>query len=168
MEECVKLGLCNSIGVSNFNCQMILDLLTYAKIPPAINQIELHPYNTQEEFIQFLKDWGIAITAYSPLTNPGGTDLVKLKKVVLDEPLIKKLAKKYQKSPGQIVLNWGFNREYSIITKSVNNNRIQENYDSLKFEMEGNDYKDINSLNLNERLYDSIINPQYMNVPVWK
>ena len=71
MEECVRLGLTRSIGVSNFNCQMLCDLMSYCKIKPAILQLESHPYLPQTDLINFCQRYGIQITAYSPLCRGG-------------------------------------------------------------------------------------------------
>jgi len=72
MEEVVELGMAKSIGVSNFNVQLLWDMLTYCKIKPVVNQIELHPLNTQPELIRFLKDMDILPVAYTPIARPGG------------------------------------------------------------------------------------------------
>ena len=69
MEELVKKGLTKSIGVSNFNVQSLLDMLTYCEIPPACNQIELHPYLVQENLVEFMKKNSIQPTAYCPLKS---------------------------------------------------------------------------------------------------
>jgi diketogulonate reductase-like aldo/keto reductase len=72
MEKLVENGLVKSIGVSNFTVMMIIDLLSYAKIKPVINQVEVHPYNSQQELVDFCHKQGIQVTAYSPL---GSSDL---------------------------------------------------------------------------------------------
>lgn len=71
MEECVRLGLTRSIGVSNFNCQMLCDMMSYCKIKPAVLQLESHPYLTQTDLITFCQRYGIQITCYSPLCRGG-------------------------------------------------------------------------------------------------
>ena len=73
MESCVNKGLCKSIGVSNFNTQILLDLLSYADIKPVCNQIELHPYLIQEDLVNFCLKYGIQCVAYSPLCGGGLT-----------------------------------------------------------------------------------------------
>lgn len=65
MEELVAQGLVKHIGVSNFNTQLLRDLLSYAKVKPAVLQVELHPYNTQERLLTQAKEWGIAVTGFS-------------------------------------------------------------------------------------------------------
>ena len=67
LEDQVKAGKVKSIGVSNFNVQLLLDLLSYAEIKPVCNQIEVHPYLTQEDLIGFCQKYGVEVVAYSPL-----------------------------------------------------------------------------------------------------
>jgi len=90
MEELVKKGLVKSIGVANFTTTMLLDLLTYTKLAPVMNQIELHPYNTQTELIDYCTYKNIAVTAYSPLGHEGPQ--------LFNEVIIKELASKYKKN----------------------------------------------------------------------
>lgn len=154
MEKLVKKGLVKSIGVCNFTTMMIVDLLTYAKIKPAINQIELHPYNTQEELVTFCQRQKIAVTAYSPLGNPGlpgrhGPNL-------LEEPTIKKLAKKYKKTPAQILLNWALGRGTIAIPKSLHPERIKENIEIFDFKLTKGEQSQISSLNKNYRVVNPI------------
>lgn len=73
-ERCQKEGLCKAIGVSNFNCQSLMDLLSFAEIKPVINQIEVSPYLTQVDLIEWCQKMGVQITAYSPLCR-GGKDV---------------------------------------------------------------------------------------------
>ncbi len=95
MENLVKKGLVKSIGVSNFSTIMLVDLLTYAKIKPVMNQVELHPYLTQEKLVAFCAYKEIAVTAYSPLGRSGVKETEGPK--LFDEPIVKELARKYKK-----------------------------------------------------------------------
>ena len=148
MEELVKQGLVKSIGVANFNTLMLVDLLTYIKIKPVMNQIELHPYNTQTELIEFCKYNAINVTAYSPLGRQGeNTQGPKL----FDEPLIQQLAKKYKKSLSQILLSWAISRGTIAIPKSTTLERISENGNIYDFEMNKEEVDILSSLNKNIR-----------------
>lgn len=161
MEDLVKKGLVKSIGISNFTVMMIVDLLTYAKIKPVVNQIEVHPYNSQVELINFCHSQKIAITAYSPLggqPQPGGIHL-------LDEDIIKKLAKKYNKSPSQIVLNWGVNRNTIVIPKSTHPDRILENSQIFDFKLTKEEQQQIDNLNQDYRTCDPI---NFWDIPYFK
>ena len=103
MERMVKLGLTKSIGVSNCQLTMLLDIFTYAKIKPVTNQIEVHPYFVRKELVDFHKKLNVTITAFGPLSAPNYDYLRELvgigKTSPLDDPIIKDLAKKYSKSP---------------------------------------------------------------------
>ena len=90
-----------SIGVSNFNCQLLFDLLSYCEIPPAVNQIELHPYLPQLEHVKYLNRVKIIPEAYSPLGAPGTIGVPRAdQKVLLENEIVKELAAKYGKSAG--------------------------------------------------------------------
>jgi alcohol dehydrogenase (NADP+) len=154
MEELVKLGLVKSIGISNFNTQSILDLLTYCKIKPVVNQIELHPYNSQDNFIKFLNHHNILATAYSPLGTPG--HLKSADPIILEDKVITDLSKKYNKTPAQIILNWGIARGTVVIPKSVSEKRIVENIEALVFNLENEDIEILNRLNVNYRFVNPI------------
>jgi diketogulonate reductase-like aldo/keto reductase len=153
MEKLVKKGLVKSIGVCNFTAMMVVDLLTYAKIKPVVNQIELHPYNSQQELIKFCQSKGVAITAYSPLGNPGleGRQGPSL----LEEPIVKKLGKKYKKTPAQILINWALCRQTIVIPKSLHNSRILENIEVFDFELSDQEQQELALLNRNFR----VVNP---------
>lgn len=107
MEECCKLGLTKSIGLSNFNSQQIERVLSIAKIKPVMNQVECHPNLNQRKLRNFCKERGIVITAYSPLGSPKRS-WVKPDdpQVAIEHPTIIKIGKKYHKSPAQIVLRY--------------------------------------------------------------
>ncbi|KAL1935515.1 hypothetical protein VTP01DRAFT_4655 [Rhizomucor pusillus] len=125
-----------AIGVSNFSVSNLEKLLKTAKIVPAVNQVELHPYLPQDELLEFCKKHGIHVTAYSPL---GSTDSPLLK----DEKILA-IAKKYNKTPAQIILSWGVQRGTSVIPKSVSESRIIENFQDVV--LEDKDFKVLNSI----------------------
>ncbi|KAI7905138.1 NADP-dependent oxidoreductase domain-containing protein [Cokeromyces recurvatus] len=140
MEKLVKDGKARSIGVSNFTIPMLEDLLSKCDIPPAVNQVEIHPALPQEELLAYCKSKNIVLTAYSPLGNPGYRGAFK----TMEEPIIFELAKKYNKTPVQILLNWGVNRGYAVIPKSVTPSRIKDNL--TYFKMEDDDIEAVTAL----------------------
>ena len=161
MEDLVTKGLVKSIGVSNFTVMMLVDLLNYAKVKPVVNQIELHPYNSQVELVDFCHSQNIAVTAYSPLSGqpqPGGINL-------FDEAIITSLAQKYNKTPSQIILNWGINRNTIVIPKSTHPARILENSQIFDFSLTKEEQQQIDSLNRNYRTCDPI---NFWNIPYFK
>ncbi|ORZ22535.1 NADP-dependent oxidoreductase domain-containing protein [Absidia repens] len=141
MEKLVDLGLAKSIGVSNFTIPLLDDILSKGKIAPAVNQVELHPYLAQEDLVQYSKQKGIILTAYAPLGNPGMAGKFGEKIDLLQDPVIIRLAEKYNKQPGQILLNWGLNRGYAVIPKSTNEERIKANL--VYFKMDQEDIDDL-------------------------
>eukprot|EP00871_Galdieria_phlegrea_P004819 jgi/Galph1/5338/GphlegSOOS_G3970.1 len=120
MEMLVRNGLVKNIGVSNFHIVELLDLLTYCEILPAVNQIELHVYNQQEDLRAFCEKQNIHVTAYSPL----GSGRVG----PLQDPVINQYAKQLEKTPAQVCLGWALQKGVSVIPKSVTPKRIEENF----------------------------------------
>ncbi|KAI8067223.1 NADP-dependent oxidoreductase domain-containing protein [Thamnidium elegans] len=131
MEKLVNEKKARSIGVSNFTIPMLEDLLSKCSIPPAVNQVEITTALPQEELLAYCKSKNILLTAYSPLGNPG---YKKDSRATLDDPVILDIAKKYNKSPAQVVLNWGVNRGYAVIPKSTTPARIEANFTYFKLE----------------------------------
>eukprot|EP00826_Nyctotherus_ovalis_P057758 TRINITY_DN7904_c0_g2_i4.p1 TRINITY_DN7904_c0_g2~~TRINITY_DN7904_c0_g2_i4.p1 ORF type:complete len:292 (+),score=86.39 TRINITY_DN7904_c0_g2_i4:107-982(+) len=162
MEACVRKGLCKRIGVSNFNCQLILDLLSYAEIPPYVNQIELHPYCAQRKFVKYCLANGIKPMAYGPLAagKTLGSDL-------LGEPVIVELAEKYKKTPGQICLQWGMANQHLVIPRTKTVARLKENMESINFIIDPEDLKKIDALDRKSRLYLSSVDMLMEGVPIF-
>lgn len=133
MEELVKEGLVKSIGVSNFTAPMLLDLLSYARTPPVINQIELHPYLQQPELVEFCHYKNVAVTAYSPLGSPGG--LRSGDPVLLEDKTIQTIARNHGKSPAQVLIRWALQRNTVAIPKSTDSEHIRDNISVFDFEI---------------------------------
>ncbi|KAI8061019.1 NADP-dependent oxidoreductase domain-containing protein [Gongronella butleri] len=132
MEKLLEGGRVKTIGVSNFTIPMLERLLENCTIPPAINEIEVHPSLPNTELVEFCQKKGIAVCAYCPLANPD----VYGKMSVLDDPRTAEIAKKYDLTPGQLLLNWGVARGYAVIPKSVTPSRIVQNIKTVKLEKE--------------------------------
>lgn len=132
MEELVKAGLARSIGVANFTVPMLIDLLSYATTPPAVNQVELHPYLQQKRLVEFCQYRGITMTAYSPLGRPGSASESDLP-VIINDPAVTRIAAAHGKTPSQILLRWGMERDTIVIPKSTHPERIRENIGVFDF-----------------------------------
>ncbi|KAK9874986.1 hypothetical protein WA026_005801 [Henosepilachna vigintioctopunctata] len=152
MEKINKLGLAKSIGISNFNEDQINRLLESASIVPQTNQIECHPYLTQKKLSAFCKSKGITITAYSPLGCPDRPWAKPDDPLLLDDPKIREIADKYNKSPAQIVLRYQIQQEHIVIPKSVTKSRIRENFDIFDFELKEEDMKLIDTFDCDGRI----------------
>lgn len=152
MENLVKLGLVKSIGVANFTTMMLQDLMAYAKITPVMNQIELHPYNAQQDLVNYCHYRGIAVTAYSPTGRMG----VELSNPIRlhENPVVKKIAAKHNKSVPQILINWAIERGTMVIPKSVTPERIKENIEVFDFQLDNTDMNELNSLDKGLRYVD--------------
>lgn len=142
MESYVREGKIRSIGVSNFNPNHLEDLLSYAEIRPVINQIEVHPYMSQEENIAFNRNLGIQIEAWGPF-GQGDIDIV-------GNPTLQSLAKKYQKTISQIVLRWIIQRGLITIPR-CKPNHFTENLEVMQFSLTDDDMQFINGMNQNHR-----------------
>eukprot|EP00051_Salpingoeca_urceolata_P027654 m.482593 g.482593 ORF g.482593 m.482593 type:complete len:329 (+) comp22593_c0_seq1:71-1057(+) len=156
MEELVEAGLAKDIGVSNFNCQLLGDLLSYAKIAPAVNQVEIHPFLTQESLVRFCQMNNVVITAYSPLGAGSYVSLGMAKEgdSVLTSTVVGDIAKAVGKTPAQVVLRWHVQRGYTLVPKSSNPDRIKQNIELFDFELSAEQMLEISALNQNRRFND--------------
>jgi 2,5-diketo-D-gluconate reductase A len=141
LEEFYRDGRARSIGVSNFQPHHLRRLHTECEIPPAVNQIEVHPYFTQDDVRGFCGEHQIAVEAWAPLAR--GT--------VSDDPTIASIARRVGKTPAQVVLRWHIERGDIVFPKSITPARIRENIDIFDFELSGEDVEAISALNRNER-----------------
>jgi 2,5-diketo-D-gluconate reductase A len=141
LEEFYRDGRARSIGVSNFQPHHLRRLHGESEITPAVNQIEVHPYLTQDDVRTFCAEHQIAIEAWSPIAQGN----------VLDDPTIVSIARNVGKTAAQVVLRWHIERGDIVFPKSVTPARIKENIDIFDFELSGEDVEAISALNRNER-----------------
>lgn len=137
LETLYKDGRAKAIGVCNFKIHHLEDLMKDCEIKPMVNQVEYHPRLTQKDLLTFCKDHNIQLEAWRPL----------LKGEIFEEPILKELAEKHNKTVAQVILRWDLQNGVVTIPKSVNKNRIQENADIFDFELSLDDMEKIDSLN---------------------
>jgi D-xylose reductase len=158
LEKLVTDGLVRNIGVSNFNVQLIIDLLTYAKVKPVVNQVEIHPYLPQEQLVTFCKSRGMHVTAYSSFgpTSFIELDYWKAKEAppLLENPVVKKIAKLRGRTEAQVLLRWAIQRDLAVIPKSNSADRLKSNRDLFDFRLEDEDLKELKTLDCNLRMND--------------
>lgn len=144
MERCQHLGLTKSIGVSNFSCKKLDIILSSATIAPAVNQVEVNPLWRQEKLINFCKEKGITVTAYSPLGTAGST--FQGNSSVMGCELLKEIAKARGKTQAQVCLRWVYEQGVSLLAKSFNDARMRENLDIFDWELSEEDRQKISQL----------------------
>lgn len=137
LEDLYFQGKVKSIGVCNFNEEHFENLMTFAKVKPVLNQIEIHPKLTQEALRKYCKDHDILVQAWSPL----------MRGQVFTDDVIVELSEKYRKTPAQIILRWHLQQDILVIFKSSNMERIISNADIFDFKISPEDINKISSLN---------------------
>ena len=147
MEELYNAGKIKVIGVCNFQIPHLQNLIRHAKVLPALNQIELHPYFPQLKLRQFCKDNGIAIESWSPIGGSGGAGARASAEIpLLLQPDLVSIGKTYGKTPAQIVIRWHLQHDLIVIPKSVHEDRIKENIDVFDFHLSVHDMESIDAL----------------------
>ncbi len=142
LETLYKEGKVRAIGVCNFDIEHLERLFAECEIKPMINQVECHPYFQQKEMKRFCREHQIHFESWSPLYR--GEE-------VLEEPIIKELAKKHGKTPAQIILRWHLQEGSIVIPKSVHPERIRKNIDVFDFTLSDEDMELIASLDRNQQ-----------------
>jgi 2,5-diketo-D-gluconate reductase A len=141
LEEFYREGRARSIGVSNFQPHHLRRLHEATEITPAVNQIEVHPFLTQDDVRAFCAEHQIAVEGWSPIGQGA----------VLNDPAIGSIAERVGRTPAQVVLRWHIQRGDIIFPKSVTPSRIKENFEIFDFELSDGDVAEISALNKNQR-----------------
>jgi diketogulonate reductase-like aldo/keto reductase len=141
MEKLQADGKCRSVGVSNFLVMHLGELLAQSDLVPAVNQIEISPYNYRQRIdtIRLCQDRGIALEAYSPLT----------KAQKLKDPRLLEIAGHYDKSAAQVLIRWALQKDFIVLPKSVHQHRIIENADVFDFSISTADMDILDGFNEN-------------------
>jgi D-xylose reductase len=156
MEQLVQNGLARQIGVCNYSASLLHDLMSYARIKPAMLQIESHPYLTQEALLRTAQQYNIAVTAFSPLgaLSYVSIDMASANDSVLTEPVVVAAAQRAGVTAAQVVLRWGIQRGTAVIPKTSNPQRLVENLALSQFSLEDDEMAAISALNQNRRFND--------------
>jgi 2,5-diketo-D-gluconate reductase A len=141
MEEIYAGGRVRAIGVSNFNPHHLRNVLGASEVTPAVNQIEVHPYLTQDEVRAFDADHEIATEAWAPIA----------KGAVTKDPVIGRIAEQVGRTPAQVTLRWHVQRGDIVFPKSVTRSRIEENFAIFDFELDEQQMATISGLDRGER-----------------
>ncbi len=156
MEELVREGLVREIGVCNFGCSLLRDLINQADVLPSVLQIESHPYLTQEKLVRFCQESDIAVTAFSPLGAQSyfALNMAEQSEAVMEQSAIKEIAVSHDRTPAQVLLRWGVQRGTAVVPKTTSAERLRENIALFDFELSEDEMTAIGSLNRNRRFND--------------
>ena len=158
MEQLYDEGLIKAIGISNYTGALVLDVERYAKTLPATLQIEHHPYLVQEDLLELCKSRGIVVTAYSSFGPQSFLEMdmkqAKDQPLLLEHPVIKKIAEKHGKTPAQVLLRWATQRGVAVIPKSNNQGRLAQNLDVCGFDMTKEEIQQVSGLDKDIRFND--------------
>ncbi|MBK1879732.1 aldo/keto reductase [Pelagicoccus mobilis] len=136
-------GKVKSVGVSNFTVRRFEEqFFKSVDTRPSVNQVERHPYFANNELLEYCREKGIQVEAYSPLAQAGA----------IKDPTINEIADQYGKSPAQIMIRWQLQQGVVVIPKSVNPERIKQNADVFDFQLSNTDIQTMNALNKDESI----------------
>lgn len=145
MQELYKEGRVKAIGVSNFHPDRLIDLIVHNEIVPAVNQLETHPFHQQIETQKFLQENGVQIESWGPFAEG--------KNGIFQNEVLLSIGKKYNKTVAQVILRWLTQRGVVVIPKSVRKERMEENFNSLDFELSVEDIRSIATLDRKASLF---------------
>ena len=145
LEDLYKEGKLRAIGVSNFYPDRLSDISAFNEITPQVNQVETNPFNQQIEAQENMTKNNVQIEAWAPF-GEGRNDM-------FNNQILKKIADKYQKSVAQVILRWLTQRGVVALAKSINPNRIQENFNTFDFKLSDEDMLTIKTLDTKNSLF---------------
>lgn len=131
MEEAYKAGKLRAIGVSNFYPERLIDVALLAEVPPAVNQIETHPFRQQDAAHEVMAELGVVHEAWAPFAEGQNN--------IFANPVLTEIGEKYGKKPGQVILRALMQKDVVVIPKSVRQERMEENFDVFDFELSPQD-----------------------------
>ena len=170
MEKCKDAGLAKSIGVSNFNRRQLEKILKKPglKYKPVCNQVECHPYLNQGKLLDFCRSKDIVLVAYSALGSHREKQWVdQSSPVLLDNPVLGSMAKKYNRTPALIALRYQLQRGVVVLAKSFSEKRIKENMQVFEFQLTSEDMKVLDDLNKNIRYISGSSFKDHPDFPFW-
>ena len=151
LEDLMAEGKIRAIGISNFYVDRMVDIASFARIKPAVNQIEIHPHHQQNEQLEWANKYGIQLEAWAPFGEGRGG--------MFELPELKAIGEKYGKTPAQVMLRWHIQRGIVVIPKSTHIERMEENFNIFDFELTAEDMETIASLDKHQSSFFSHTNP---------
>lgn len=156
MEEAKMMGLTKHIGVSNFNISKLEEVIKSCQFAPEMNQVEMHPFLPQDKLVNFCKENGILMTAYSPLGSGdrAATSKKSNEPSLLENETVKELATKHGVTTAQILISYSVHRGIAVIPKSVNQERIAQNLAAIEVNLDESDMKKLANIGISYRFID--------------
>lgn len=151
LEELYSDGKIRAIGISNFYADRMVDIASFAKIRPMVNQVETHPLNQQTVAKEWMDKYGVQIEAWAPFGEGRGG--------LFENPVLAAIGKKYGKTTAQVMLRWHLQRGIVVIPKSTHKERMKENFEVFDFVLSDDDMKAIAALDQAESAFFSHQNP---------
>lgn len=152
LEDLYAEGVIKAIGVSNFYPDRLVDICSFARIKPMVNQVETHPHNQQIEAHEWMKKYGVQHEAWAPFGEGRGG--------MFEEPLLVEIGKKYGKTAAQVILRWDMQRNVVAIPKSTHIERMEQNFDIFDFELSEEDMAKIATLDKKQSSFFSHYDPK--------
>ena len=152
LEDLYAEGVIKAIGVSNFYPDRLVDICSFARIKPMVNQVETHPHNQQSEAHEWMKKYGVQHEAWAPFGEGRGG--------MFEEPLLVEIGKKYGKTAAQVILRWDMQRNVVAIPKSTHIERMEQNFDIFDFELSEEDMAKIATLDKKQSSFFSHYDPK--------
>jgi D-xylose reductase len=156
MESLVQAGHVKNIGVCNFGCSLLRDLLCYSQVHPAVLQVESHPCLAQEKLLRLCHSERIVFTAFSPLGSVSYESLgmAAPSDSLLDHPVVRAIARLHERTTAQVLLRWGVQRRTVVIPKTCNPMRLKENLAVFDFELSADEIAQLGALDQHRRFND--------------
>ena len=151
LEDLMAKGKIRAIGISNFYVDRMVDIASFARVKPAVNQIEIHPHHQQNEQLEWHNKYGIQLEAWAPFGEGRGG--------MFELPELKAIGEKYGKTPAQVMLRWHIQRGIVVIPKSTHIERMEENFNVFDFELTAEDMEIIATLDKGQSSFFSHTNP---------
>lgn len=152
LEDLYAEGVIKAIGVSNFYPDRLVDICSFARIKPMVNQVETHPHNQQIEAHEWMKKYGVQHEAWAPFGEGRGG--------MFEEPLLVEIGKKYGKTAAQVILRWDMQRNIVAIPKSTHIERMEQNFDIFDFRLSEEDMAKIATLDKKQSSFFSHYDPK--------
>ncbi|MDO4328816.1 MAG: aldo/keto reductase [Lachnospiraceae bacterium] len=151
LEELYEEGKLRAIGVSNFYPDRLVDIASFTKIPPMVNQVETHVLNQQTEAKQWMDKYGVQIEAWAPFGEGRGG--------LFENPVLAEIGAKYGKTAAQVMLRWNIQRGVVVLPKSTHKERMEQNLDVFDFTLSDDDMQKIAALDTKTSAFFSHYDP---------